>query len=91
MADPRYPEVYNGPYTAALAVTPADGADLTPPTVALPAACRALVIGVGGTVTVDLPNGGTGVQLTLPAGLFMISVKRVYATGTAATNIVALW
>ena len=91
MPEIRYPEVQNGPYTAAAVVTPNDGANLTPPNAGLPAACRALVIGVGGTVTVDMANGGTGIQMTLAAGIYALTVTKVYATGTAATGIVALW
>lgn len=91
MADPRYPEILDGPYSAAAAITPADGADITPPTAALPAAARALVIGVAGNVAVDLPNGGTNVVIALPAGVHPIAVTRVRATGTTATGIVALW
>ncbi len=90
MAEIRYPELVAGPYAAGQVVTPADGADLAQLT-GLPLATRALAIGVGGTITVDFLHGETAVQLTLPAGIHKLSVTRVRATGTAATNIVALY
>lgn len=90
MADPRYFETPPGPLNAGAAVTPNDGVDLVPPA-GLPVATRALVVGVGGTVTVNFPNGGTNITMTLPAGIHPLSVTRVYATGTAATGIVALY
>lgn len=68
----------------AAAVTPSDTANLTP-------VAWALLIGTGGTLKVDTLGGQTGVALTAPAGLFPLMVTRVYATGTAATGIVALW
>jgi hypothetical protein len=68
----------------AAAVTPSDTNNLSP-------AAWSLLIGTGGTLKVDTLGGQTGVALTVPAGLFPLMVTRVYATGTAATGIVALW
>ena len=52
---------------------------------------NALHVGGAGTVTVVLPGGET-VQFTAAAGTYLyIRCKRVNATGTAATNIVALY
>lgn len=51
---------------------------------------RALMIGVGGTLHV-LTADGTDLALTVPAGLLNLRVRQVFATGTAATSIVALW
>lgn len=77
-------------YFYAAAVTPNDTTDLS-------VYAQALWIGVGaatnsGNVKVDLIDGGTGVVIpAVPTGtLITIGVKRVYATGTTATNIVAL-
>lgn len=69
---------------AAFPITPADGSDLAYTT-------RALVIAVGGTVTVDYINPlgviVTNVQFTYPAGVIPARFTRVYSTGTAATGI----
>lgn len=47
------------------------------------------------TITIDTVGDATGnevnVTLTLPSGLYPISAKRVYATGTTVTNIVEYW
>ena len=64
-------------------VTPDDGTDLTDVT-------RGIIIAVGGTVKFTLLDG-TAVTVTLPAGQFSIRVARVWATGTTATGITALW
>lgn len=65
------------------AVTPSD-------TVLLPGASTAgLYIGVGGTLTVTI-IGGQKTALTVVAGLLPLVVIQVWATGTAATNIVSL-
>ena len=68
----------------AYAVTPNDSANLAQ----FPAA---LYVGGTGDVTVDMANGGTVTFTNVPDGTFLpILVKRVYATGTAATDIIAL-
>ena len=64
-------------------VTPADGADLSNVT-------RALIVAVGGALKVNLRDG-TSVTITVPAGVLPISVARVWATGTTATGITAIW
>jgi hypothetical protein len=76
----------NSPGYDAAAVTPADGTDLNP-------YARALYIGVTGDVTVDMASGleTTILFKAVPVGMLWIRVKRVRATGTTATNIVALW
>ena len=73
------------PATRALAVTPSDTVDLT-------WISRALYVGVAGDVKVDMADSGTGIVFkAVPAGTFMpIRAKRVYATGTTATNLVAI-
>lgn len=74
------------PYSNAKAITPHD-------TNTLAATTRAISVGGAGTVSVDMagPGGGTNIQLTLPAGIHPLAVTKVYATGTAATGLVALW
>jgi len=51
-----------------------------------------LYIGVAGDLTVDMCNNGATILFTSALnGYHPIQVNRVRATGTAATNIVALW
>lgn len=75
--------------SAAFAVTPSDTTDLA-------AVAYGLYIGTGGTLKVDCGDD-VGTQTnrvtfsgTVAAGLFPLKVVRVYATGTAATGILAL-
>jgi hypothetical protein len=74
----------DGPASNAAAVTPNDSADLT-------TATRALWVVVEGDVTVDLIGGQTAVTFKNVQGLLPVRVTRVDATGTTATDIVALW
>lgn len=73
-----------GPYTRAAAVTPNDSADLAD-------VASALWIGGAGAVKVTTA-GGDAVTLSaaLAGTIIPVRVSRVWATGTAATNIVAL-
>ena len=51
-----------------------------------------LYIGVTGDVKVKTASGNEVVFTGVPAGSFMpVQVTQVFATGTTATNIVALW
>ena len=51
-----------------------------------------LYVGVTGDVKVKTVAGNDVVFTGVPAGSFMpIQVDQVFATGTTATNIVALW
>jgi hypothetical protein len=76
---------------AGFLVTPSDSADL-----AADAANTELVrncvlhVGVGGTLKVTT-EGGSTLTLTVGSGFLPISVRRVYATGTSATPITALY
>lgn len=70
--------------TICAAVVPADDADL-PRGVA-----RFLLIGTGGTLKITLANGDT-VETTVPAGEFRCAVARVWAAGTSATGITAMY
>jgi len=65
-------------------VTPADDTDLT----VVP---RALWIGTGGDLKVDMVGSGTETLKNLDAGYHPLMVKRVYATGTTAQDIVGLY
>jgi hypothetical protein len=71
-------------YSNARPVTPSDA-------VGLGYTAQAIGVNVAGTVTVDMAGGGTNVQLTLSSGISAVRVTKVYATGTAATGIVAYW
>jgi hypothetical protein len=80
-------------YIDALAVTPNDGVDLVPPSGnARPT--RGIMVGGAGTLKVTMASGNT-VTMTMAAGVASfiqdISVVRVWATGTTATLIVALY
>jgi len=70
----------------ALAITPDDGTDLTEYN-------RELYIGGAGDLTVIMAANGEQVTFTSIAGGTRLPyvVSRVLATGTTATNIVALW
>lgn len=72
--------------TEAVAVTPSDGSDL--------ATIHALIyVGVGGDVKADVSGSGTGIVFkNCTAGTILpVKVDRVYATGTTATDLVALY
>jgi len=77
-------------YKHVIDVTPAD-ADLDPET-----ATNAIYVGVAGDLAVRMKNGTTGAVIdivfaNLPVGIHKLSVTRINSTGTAATDIVALW
>lgn len=70
-----------------VAIVPNDNNDLAaPPTIGL-------YIGTGGDVTLTPNSGGTNVTFkAVPTGrLLPVCPKRVLATGTTATNILALY
>lgn len=74
-----------GAYRNMAAVTPHDTNELANVT-------RALFISVGGTVKVTMIGTGTGVTFTAISGQIVpIACKIVFAIGTTATGIVALW
>jgi hypothetical protein len=70
----------------AAAVTPNNDADLTN------GECRALYIGTGGALSLDIGNSTAVIFAAVPGGTVLpVRAKRVRATGTGATNIVALY
>lgn len=78
-------EGLTAPYNDAEEVTPSNTVDLSNTT-------RALYIGSQGTLRVRMAGSGNDVTFTLDKHeLLPIRVTRVFATGTSATNIVALW
>jgi hypothetical protein len=71
-------------FTHGVAVTPNDNADLAAP-------CLALYIGSAGALVVTMADGTDVTFGAVTAGsLLPIRVRRVKATGTVASNIVAL-
>ena len=74
----------DGPANSGFAVTPSDTADLAFYT-------RAIYVGTSGNVKVDFVGSGSGVTLTGVSGLLQVRVKRIYSTGTTASNITALY
>jgi len=77
----------------AAAVTPSDAGGLNLGGVPAPSACRRLYVGGAGSVKIDTQGGETAVVFAaVAAGTFLdVHATRVYATGTTATAIVALW
>ncbi len=72
------------PYARAEAITPNDSTDLTNST-------RAIWIGGAGNVKVDTVEGDTVTLVGALVGTILpIRARRVYATGTTATNLVGL-
>ena len=71
------------PPNHAAVVTPNDGADLAND-------AQVLVVAVAGDIKVTT-TGGEAVTIPFPAGWTPIEVERVWATGTTATGITALW
>jgi hypothetical protein len=73
------------PAVLAAPVTLSDTTDISPKP-------RALYIGVGGDVVVQMTNGDQITFKNAVAGsIIPISVKRVLSTGTVASSIVALY
>lgn len=74
--------VIASPITGAAAVTPSDSTDLSEVTLAL-------YIGTAGAAKLTLMDGSVVTYAALAAGRHPLRVKRVWATGTTATGIVA--
>jgi hypothetical protein len=54
-------------------------------------AYQGLYVGVAGAIKVDMIGGGTILFTNVPVGIFKIQVRRVYVTGTGASQIIALF
>jgi hypothetical protein len=72
-------------YATAAAVTPSNSVDLAQ----VP---NALYVGVSGDVSVNMSGSGSSIVFkAAPVGVLKIRPSRVLATGTTATNILALY
>lgn len=82
----KHVTMLDDPASRAVAITPDNSNDLAE-------TCRMLYIGGAGTLTVTLANDSSSVQfLAVAAGTTLrIRAKRVHATGTSATGIIALY
>ena len=75
----------SSPAKEAFDITPSNDTDLATPT-------RGIYVGVSGDLKVDLIGSGTVTFTNLTAGMIHpIAVKRVYATGTDADEIIGLY
>lgn len=76
---------FDAPYLNAAAVTPHDTNELADVT-------DALFVGSAGSVKVKMRGGQTVTFGAVPAGTTIrVRVEQVFAIGTSASNIVALW
>jgi hypothetical protein len=75
----------SAPAQSAVAVVPSDTTDLAFTT-------RAVYVGSGGHLSVRMAGQTTAIVFrNLPISLLPIRVDRILATGTTATDIIALW
>jgi len=84
----------SAPYLTADATVSARRATtvITSDTVVYEQPTRGVYVGVGGNVTVEMVSGGIVTFVGVLAGtLLPIQVDRIYATGTTATSLVALY
>lgn len=81
----RLPNDFSGPAPNAAPVTPNDSTEIS--------RTRGVYVGVTGDLTVDMWGEGDGVTfVAVPAGsLLPLCVTKIYATGTDADEIVALF
>lgn len=78
-------QAIGNPATIAVAVTPSNTVDLTNIT-------TGIFVGGAGTLKVDMPGTSAYTFTSVAAGVYLpLRVKRVYSTGTTATNITALY
>lgn len=75
----------DGPFHQAITVTPDDTNDLVN-------VCRGVMVGAAGTLHCTLADDATPVTLQVQPGFtYRLMLSRVWATGTSATGIVALY
>jgi hypothetical protein len=72
--------------TGQAAITPNDSTDLPVKP------CRGIYVGVGGNITCDIGDDTNVQYLNVPQGtVLQVQATRVRATGTTATNLVAMY
>lgn len=71
-------------------VTPSDTADIVSSATSKNTGC-VLYVGSSGDLKVTTAAGSVVTFAGVQVGFFPVQVKRVWATGTSASNIVALW
>ena len=74
----------------ALSVTPSDTAEIISPAGPINNGC-VLYIGVSGDLKVTTAGGDDVTFKNVPVGFFPVQVLKVWSTGTAASEIIALW
>jgi hypothetical protein len=75
----------DGPAISMATVSPDDLIDLPQ------GVCRSLFVGTAGTVVIDDRNGNTVELISAGSQYHPVFVRRVRATGTTATGIIALY
>jgi len=65
-------------------IVPNDSTDLTTD-------ARALYVGVGGDIRVTTSGGNTVTFRNVPVGILPVRIQRVFALGTTASDLVAVW
>jgi len=79
-------------YNLSVAITPSDTVDFVASGRTVLSLCDAFVVGVAGNVTGVQQDGSTVLFTAVPVGVVIPArLKRINATGTAATGIVALY
>lgn len=56
-----------------------------------PAQAVLLVIGTAGIIAIDTLGGDTNQLVYAPVGVYPVPITKLYNTGTAASNISAVW
>lgn len=80
----HFGKTLQSPPSSAAAIVPDDGADL-------PSVTRAINVAGTGDVRVTTLDGDVVTLHVAGGSAFPIRVRRVHATGTTATGLVALW
>lgn len=83
MTTPSPPAMHDAPYSAYAAVTTSDTVDIS-------CAARSFYIGVSGDVALVGYDNAPVVFKAVPVGILRVAGRRINATGTTATNILAL-
>lgn len=56
----------------------------------LPISVRSILVGTAGDLKVDMANGDT-VTLPVYVGILDFAIKKIYSTGTTASNVVGMY